>query len=303
MVTGTTSPANPTQILTAIEKAIRHQHHIMEKTKPTSDQKPKITTYPCSGKEGGVSKINLNFTGAPTTGQSQQQLSTTRQNDVCQASTATQLHVCQQRSKLGQETPKKNQERQNGMKKNHKRHKESLAPHVDVPVNVNNVEPKNSTRSTMFQGLQVEQSQRQVGGILQKDKKTKEKKEEDEKKGGKKGVEKKAVKKGAVEPTKKTQIKEELLQEDNWNYEKKEKLKEVTLKQKNEKCRDEKMETNEAVKERIVEETNLTNQEMQNEINETTLDYPSSINGELNGRGTRMQNARKGRSSQKINVS
>ena len=173
------------------------------------------------------------------------------------------------------------------MKKNHKRHKESLAPHVDVPVNVNNVElkPKNSTRSTMFQGLEVEQSQRQVDGILQKDKKRKEKKEEDEKKGGKKGVEKKAVKKGAVEPTKKTQIKEvdlvteqqevwkggvykkeeacskqdvekkevkkgpvepnkksqikeELLQEDNWNYEKKEKLKEVTLKQKNEKCRE-----------------------------------------------------------------
>ena len=63
------------------------------------------------------------------------------------------------------------------------------------------------------------------------------------------------------------------------------------------------METNEAVKERIVEETNLTNQEMEDEIKETTLDYPSLINGELNGRGTRMQNARKGRSSQKVDLS
>ena len=94
-----------------------------------------------------VSKGNLNFMGAAAAGQSQQQMST-----------ATQLHNCQQQSKLGQKTLKKNQEHQKNRKKNHKRHEESLAPHVDVPVNVNYVEVKNSTRSTTFQGLQLEQS-------------------------------------------------------------------------------------------------------------------------------------------------
>ena len=62
--------SHPTQILTAIEKAIRHQRHIKEETMATSDQKLKRTTYPCSGTEGLFSKMNLNGTGAPTTGQS-----------------------------------------------------------------------------------------------------------------------------------------------------------------------------------------------------------------------------------------
>ena len=95
---------------------------------------------------------------------------------------------------------------------------------------------------------------------------------------------------------KKTQMKEELLQEENCNDQKKEKLKEVILKQNKENCRDQKVQTNKAVKERIVEETNPTNQEMQDEINEITLDYPSSINGELNRRGTGIHNTRKGSS-------
>ena len=143
----------------------------MEDTNPTPDQYPTSTTYPCSGRGGYVSKGKLNFTGAPTSGQSQQQSSTVTQLHVYQPSTATQLHVCQQRSKLGQNTPKKNQECQKNRKKNHKRHGESLAPHVDVQVNVHNVKTKNSTRSTTFQGLKLEQYQRQVDGLLQEDKK------------------------------------------------------------------------------------------------------------------------------------
>ena len=148
----------------------------MEYTNPMPDQDPTRTTMLCSGRGNYVSKGNLNFTGAATTGQSQQQ-----------SSTAPQLHVCQQRSKFGQKTLKKNQERQKNRKKNHKRHKEPLAPHVDVPVNVNYVKAKNLTSSTAFQGLQLEQSQREVDGLLQEDKKEvlhqkKKKKHEDEKK-------------------------------------------------------------------------------------------------------------------------
>ena len=73
---------------------------------------------------------------------------------------------------------------------------------------------------------------------------------------------------------------------------KKEKVKEVILKEQEENCRDQKVQIKEAVKERIVEERIHMNQERQDEIKVTNKDYPSSINGELNGRGTGTNNTK-----------